>query len=57
MDNGNGRNGIRGGGINGPVEADEFDSDWYTNITNWRDEVVKDRTEGRVVSDDAASAI
>jgi hypothetical protein len=37
--------------INGPVEPD--DSDWYMN--RWRDEVVKDRTEGKVVSDDTAS--
>jgi len=38
------------------VEAGEFDVDRYTNITKWRDEVDKDRTESRVVSDDAASS-
>jgi len=65
MDNGNRSNGGRGGGGGsnnspvevggGPVEAGEFDVDWYANIKKWRDEVVKDRTGSRVVSDDAAS--
>jgi hypothetical protein len=55
-DNGNGSNGGGGGGGNtGPVEAGEFDGNWYTNVTKWLDEVAKDRTEGLVVSDDSAS--
>ncbi len=45
-------NGSNGGGNNGPAEADGFDGDWYTNIMKWRDEVVKDGKEGRVVSDE-----
>ena len=54
-DNGDGSNGGRGGGgNNGAVEAGEFGGDWYTNITKWRDDVGKNRTEGRGVFDDAA---
>jgi hypothetical protein len=34
------------------VEADEFNGNWYMNITKWRDEVVKDGKEGRVVFDE-----
>jgi len=49
-----GRGGRRGGGNNGAVEAGEFGGDWYTNVTKWRDDVDKNRTEGRGVFDDAA---
>ena len=51
-ESGNGTNGGRGGGNNGPVEADEFNGDWYMNIMKWRDEVVKDGKEGKVVSNE-----
>lgn len=36
----------------GPEDADGFDGDQYMDIINWRDEVVKDGNEGRVVSDE-----
>lgn len=48
MDKGNGSNvGSGGGGNDGPVEAGEFDGNLYTNISKWRDEIVKDGMEGR----------
>jgi len=61
MNSYNRSNGGRGeGGNNGPmagdVESGEFDVDRYTNITKWLDEVDKDKTESRVVSDDAPSS-
>jgi hypothetical protein len=34
------------------VDADEFDGDRYMNVMKWRDEVVKNGKEGRVVSDE-----
>jgi hypothetical protein len=51
-ESGNGTNGGRGGSNNDLVDADEFDGDRYMNVTKWRDEVVKDGKEGRVVSDE-----
>ncbi|KAF8345161.1 hypothetical protein F5887DRAFT_1198087 [Amanita rubescens] len=48
----NGSNRGRGGGNIGPEEADGFDGDQYMDIMKWRDEVVKDGKEGRVVSDE-----
>ena len=48
----NGTNGGRGGGNNDLVDADEFDGDRYMNVMKWCDEVVKDRKEGSVVSDE-----
>jgi len=47
-----GNNGGREGDNNGLVEADGLDVDWCMNIMKWRDEVVKDGKEGRVVSDE-----
>ncbi|KAM6495281.1 hypothetical protein JOM56_009904 [Amanita muscaria] len=51
-ESGNGSNGGRGGGSDGPVEADGFGDDRYMNIMKWRNEVVKDGKEGKVVSDE-----
>ncbi|KAM6496619.1 hypothetical protein JOM56_007092 [Amanita muscaria] len=51
-ESGNGTNGGKGGGNNDLVDADEFDGDRYMNVMKWRDEVVKDGKEGRVVSDE-----
>ena len=50
------------GGNNGRLEADGFDGDQYMDIMKWRNEVVKDGKEGRVVDDednilDVASAV
>ena len=41
-----------GGSNNGPMEVDGVDDDWHMNIMKWRDEVVKDRKKGRVVSEE-----
>ena len=49
-ESGNGTNRGRGGGNNDLVDADGFDGDRYLNVVKWRDEVVKDGMEGRVVS-------
>ena len=40
------------GGNNGLLEADGFDGDQYMDIMKWRNEVVKDGKEGRVVADE-----
>ena len=50
------------GGNNGHLEVDGFDGNQYMDIMKWRNEVVKDGKEGRVVADednilDAASAV
>jgi len=47
-----GNSGGREGGNNGLVEADGLDNDWCMNIMKWRNEVVKDGKEGRVVPDE-----
>ncbi|KAM6499434.1 hypothetical protein JOM56_004942 [Amanita muscaria] len=51
-ESGSGSNGGRGGGNSGLVDADGFDGDWHMNVMKWRDGVVKDGKEGRVVSDE-----
>ncbi len=51
-ENVNGSSGGIEGGNYGPVEADGFDDNWCMNIMKWRDEVVKDGKEGRVISDE-----
>jgi hypothetical protein len=51
-ESGDGSNRGRGGGNIGPEEADGFDGDRYMDIMKWRNEVVKDGKEGRVVSDE-----
>ena len=51
-ESGNETNGGRGGSNNDLMDMDEFNGDWYMNVMKWCNEVVKDRKEDRVVSDE-----